>query len=841
MKSLLIKTGVGIISFIAALMVFGNVLNKGNTDMTIEMARSSFPEISFLSGNEVYNPTVGYISRRNAAFSKENITPLGENRSVAFEIRPYGNRIDAVFLEVRSSDGSRLIEDSEVKNISQEDGRYYVYTSLKDLLAEGGEYDLTVRLTVNGEDIFYNTKVVENEEIDVRTFLEFCHDFTRRTFGEKEDYTELKKYLESNSSGDNSNFGKVDIHSSLEQVTWGNLPVNPETEIQTKLITAEKDNATLKQYYLVQIGTGNGAEHYRVEEYFRLKRGTDRLHLIEYERTLSRLVFEQDQIFYGDTVYLGVDDGSITMEESPEGSRVAFVKDSVLFVADPGSNKFARAYGEYDKEDYDKRPLCELPQIRIFDVRDDGVVDFAVYGYISRGIHEGETGLLVYTYNLEKNTLEEQLFVPFAGSPQLLKENLNQLLYLNESDNLFFYLNGGIYRAVLKTDETETLADGLSPKMFCVNDTHTMAAWVTKENGQGAEVIILKNLSSMREVEISAKSGELMKLLGFMKDDLIFGTASASDVSTDAYGNVFFPMYNIRIQTEDGTIHKQYEQSGIYVTDCIFEDNMISLVRMVRSEDGNFSETSGDTIVDNTPADVPKNKLEAVVTENYETVWQLKLTKEFDEKVLETMQPKVTLFEENRELEIPFDSASALFFVYARGEVIGIWDREADAVRQAYETGGFVRDAGADFIWEKCQVLAKNQIMAIKETGLAEGDTSLGICLETMMQLEGFSQDADRELARGKAPKEILEKYMMDRRALDLTGCSVEVLYYYLNQDIPVTVIMNDGSAILLTGYNSGEFVWMDPAAGTLRKVSKSESARIFAENNNRFLTYIRK
>ena len=82
---------------------------------------------------------------------------------------------------------------------------------------------------------------------------------------------------------------------------------------------------------------------------------------------------------------------------------------------------------------------------------------------------------------------------------------------------------------------------------------------------------------------------------------------------------------------------------------------------------------------------------------------------------------------------------------------------------------------------------------------------------------------------------------MMDRRALDLTGCSVEVLYYYLNQDIPVTVIMNDGSAILLTGYNSGEFVWMDPAAGTLRKVSKSESTRIFAENNNRFLTYIRK
>ena len=840
MKTLLIKTGVGIVSFIVALFVFGSVLNKGNTDMTIELSRSSYPQIAFMSGNETYNTMTGYKDRRNASFSKENITPLGENRSLAFEIRPYGNRIDAVALEVRAVDGGRLIEDTEVKNIEHEDGCYYVYTSLKDLIEEDKEYDLTIRLTVKNQDIFYNAKVACMEDVDAATFIEFCHDFTSRTFGEKEDYNELKKYLESSSSGDNTNFGKVDIHSSLEQVTWGNLAVNPETEIQTRLLTAEKDTATLKQYYLVSIGQGDDAEHYRVEEYFRLRRGTDRLHLIEYERTMSRLIFEEDDIFFGNTLYLGIDDGTLTMEESPEGSRVAFVKDSVLFVADAGSNKFARAYGEYDKVDYNERPMFSSPGVKILNVRDDGVVNFAVYGYISRGLHEGETGLLIYTFDLEKNTLEEKLFVPYSGSPELLKANLENLLYLNDEENLFFYLNGGIYRSELKSDNKEVLADNVSPSMFCVNDSQTMLSWVTKKNDLGAEIIMLKNLKTMREEEIKADSGELIKLLGFMKDDLVFGTAHASDVSMDAYGNILFPMYTIKIQTEDGTVHKQYSADGVYVTDCVFEGNMISLVRAEKTEEGTFKETSGDTIVDNTPEETHKNNIEQVATENYETVNQLVLTKEFDAKVLQTMQPKVTLFEDNRDLSVSFDGAQELFFTYSRGDVAGIWGKEADAVRQAYDGGGFVQDARAYYVWEKKQTLAKNQIMAIKETSLSENDTSLGVCLETMMQYEGFSQDADRELLRGRSPKEILEKYMMDRRVLDLTGCNIEVLYYYLTQDIPVLAIKNDGSAILLTGYNSGEYVWMDPAAGTLHKVSKSETTKVFADNNNRFITYIR-
>ncbi len=840
MRDTLIKTCVGIFSLILSLILFSSILNKGATDMTVEFSESSFPVVTFLSGDGEYNPTFGYRVRQNVALMKENITPLGENRSLAFEIECFDRAVSGIAVEVRAVDGSRLIEDTEVKDFEKDGDFIYVYTSLKDLLQVGKEYALTIRLTVEDEDLYYNTRVVPKEEVDVKTFLDFTNDFTRRTFGTKEEYSELKKYLESNSSGDNTDFGHVNIHSSLDQVTWGNLEAELEGDIHARLLTIEKDEATLIQYYLVQIGIGEDAEHYRVEEYFRLRRGTERLHLIEYERTMSHLVFEEDQIFYQDTLYLGINSDDISMMESPEGSKLAFVKDGTLFVANPSENKFARVYSYYDKKNYGKRPFTQIPNLRILSVGEDGKTYFAAYGYISRGMHEGETGLLVYCFDFSKNTLEEELFVPYSGTPLLLEKSLSELLYLNSGGNLFFFLDGGLYRVNLESLEMDVIADNLSAKAFSINDTGTMAAWMTEGVELGAKVIDLENFETENYTSIKANSGELLRQLGFMGADLVYGVAKEENVSVDAYGNVHFPMHSIRIQTEEGTIYKDYSPDGYYVTDCIFEDNMISMVRVRKNEDGTFTEASGDSIVDNTPEKTGRNTLAAVATENYETVWQIHLTKEFDSRTVQVMRPKITLFEEARELEITHSKALPYYYSYSKGTVSGVWEREADAVRCANEENGFVMDGLSGYIWEKKDTLTKNQIMAIKETTIPEGSSSLAVCLETMMSLEGFSQDADAMLARGLTPKEILEKYMPERIVLNLSGCPVNIVYYYLNQDIPVLVQTGEDSAILLTGFNSKELVWMEPANGTLHKVSRDESERFFKEHNNRYLTYVR-
>ena len=133
--------------------------------------------------------------------------------------------------------------------------------------------------------------------------------------------------------------------------------MNPESDIYARLLTIEKDSATVIQYYIVQIGEGKSAEHYRIKEYFRVRRGSERMHLIDYERSMSRLIFEEDEIFFNDTLFLGIDDGSLNMKESPEGTILAFVKDESLFVSNPSENKFAKAFSYYNKENYKDRQI----------------------------------------------------------------------------------------------------------------------------------------------------------------------------------------------------------------------------------------------------------------------------------------------------------------------------------------------------------------------------------------------------------------------------------------------------------------------------------------------------
>ncbi len=81
----------------------------------------------------------------------------------------------------------------------------------------------------------------------------------------------------------------------------------------------------------------------------------------------------------------------------------------------------------------------------------------------------------------------------------------------------------------------------------------------------------------------------------------------------------------------------------------------------------------------------------------------------------------------------------------------------------------------------------------------------------------------------------------MDRTVLNLSGCPMEIVYYYLNQDIPVLVQTGEESAILLTGYNSGEFVFMEPDQGTLHKVSKDTAENLFKSRKNHFITFCRR
>ena len=171
----------------------------------------------------------------------------------------------------------------------------------------------------------------------------------------------------------------------------------------------------------------------------------------------------------------------------------------------------------------------------------------------------------------------------------------------------------------------------------------------------------------------------------------------------------------------------------------------------------------------------------------------------------------------------------------------GIFADEGNAINKAYDLSGIVVDEKGAYVWIRGNRAVKNQIMAIKGAPITEEKNSLAVCLDTMLQYEGIMRNTEYMLNRGETIVEILEENLENARVLDLSGCSLDAILYYINKDIPVLACLSDGNAVLIIGFNELNTVLMDPLTGGIPfKKGMNDSTQMFAENGNRFITYMK-
>ena len=201
------------------------------------------------------------------------------------------------------------------------------------------------------------------------------------------------------------------------------------------------------------------------------------------------------------------------------------------------------------------------------------------------------------------------------------------------------------------------------------------------------------------------------------------------------------------------------------------------------------------------------------------------------------------MFEGGREIVLKEgEEEVSRYYVYGKNGVEGIFTDEGNAVNMAYGLSGTVVDGQGGYVWSRGNRSLKNQIMAIKGAAITEEKNSLAVCLDVMLQYEGIMRNTEYMLNRGDTIREVLEDNLDNASVLDLTGCSLDAVLYYVNRDIPVLASLNDGNAVLIVGFNELNTVLMDPlAGGTPFKMGMNDSTRMFEENGNRFITYQRK
>ncbi len=840
MKKAMIKGMIFLLTFVVALLVAGRIMNHDNQNMTMELSPSSFPVITMEKGDILYNELHGYAQPMDTAFQRGTIAELGENRELVFRISTYGLEIEGIRMEVRSRDGSRLIENTEIREFTQ-GSTIRVETSLKDLIEKDTEYSLIFVLTDrSGREIWYYTRVIWSDSTWGYEKLEYVRDFHEKTF-DKEAAKELTKYLESNALGDNTTFHKVDIHISFHQITWGDLDVRRLTEPAVNLMELAPQTASMELHYLVATGSGKEQTSYLVEERYRIRYTTDRVYLLEFERTMDQIPAVEGNIYGNDKIMLGIVGEDTELVESEDGNIVVFEAAGRLCSYNVTTNKLTLLFSYYEDASqnaqlqWDAREMYRQYGLKILSVDEGNNVQFAVYGYMNRGRHEGEVGIQLYTYNSTQNTVEETIYIPYDKSYEILACDLEQLLYLNREGKLYLYLDHSIYEVDTRERTQRRIALVESDEAMVISGNHKILVW---HQEQGLQMM---NLGTEQMIGIEVGEDEIARPLGFMGEDIIYGVARQEDIVTDATGRQLFPMYQVCIRDDSGKLLKEYKQENIYTVSCQVEENQITLERVLRREDGSYVDTSQEHIMNSTALDVGRNQLVIAAVDTYEKLVQIKVRSEIDVKGLQVLTPKEVVFEGGRNVILSGESGNEHYYVYDLGRVAGIYYSPALAIEQAYSRSGTVVDDNGRTVWIKGNRVVRNQIMAITAPEETQEGGSLAVCLDTMLALEGIVRSTDSMLERGKTPQQILAENLEGQaRVLDLGGCSMDAVLYFVNQDIPVLAMLESGEAVLLTGFNEYNVVIFEPSTGKLYKKGMNDTQEWMEENGNPFIAYIR-
>ena len=840
MKKTIIRIAVCVVVFLASALIIGSIMNQGHNNMTMEMAPATLPMITMESGGVACNELHGNTVEMDVAYQKDCITLLGEGRQANFTVDTFGREITGISTEVRSIDGSRLIENSEVTGWKANGKSFSVSLTLKDLIDTNTQYSLTLILELEGEQkVYYYTTILWNDDVHISEILEFATDFHGKLY-DKEVAKELRKYLEPNSKlTDNGTFHKVNIHSSFQQITWGSLEPVQEDAASIRLTQISGNVASLLMDFVVSTGEGKNKIYYNVEEYYRVRYTSERMYLLDYERTMTQIP-DTTRMYANDKILLGITDENVGMMESADGNTVVFSDMGQLLSYNAATNRLTVIFSFYDKDNADRRTLYDNHGIKILDVDEGGNVKFAVYGYMNRGRHEGETGIQIISYDNSLNTIEEEVYIPYSKSYAVLKDEMEQLLYRNRQQHVYFFLENGVYDVDLENRSAEQLVSIRQDDSLQVSENHEIIVWQEGDDINHSNQLNVRNLNTGEQTVIRAEDGEAIRPLGFMGEDIIYGVARESDIRTENSGQIFYPMYKVCISNSSGNNLKEYGQDGIYIVDCAIEGNQITLSRIQRSENGSYQEILNDQIMNNVEEEPGQNKVVTADIDIYERYVQIQTKTTIDTKTIKVLNPKEVVFEGGRELTLDAVSEVSRYYVYNAYGVQGIYSAPGKAVKEAYDSSGVVTNDRGITVWLKGNRVSRNQIMAIKEESVTDQKNSLTVCLDNILRHAGITRNTEYDLAQGKTAIQILEENMTGVQVLDLSGCSLDAVLYYVNQDIPVLAILEDGEAVLVTGFNEFNVVIMEPSTGKLYKKGMNDATAWFAENGNHFITYMR-
>ncbi|SEP82171.1 hypothetical protein SAMN02910369_00663 [Lachnospiraceae bacterium NE2001] len=666
-----------IIIFIGAALSFNYIHNKDHGERPVEGYNPTMGKAYIVYDGMKINSMQGYTSTLNTSLYRDSIFPVDSSKAVTVMLPDSIDTGADIRYELRSFDGSNLVEDGDFRFIERVGDLNKYSVSLRMDMTEGVEYSFVISAKKDKEAVRFYSRVVRLSAEKLSDFIAYAISFSDAayagnkasnqvasttdavtTFNVSGTVASLKNETEETSSEEtiatstdamagvrvadiasvfssadamssvysassvaditsDGNPGYVTLNSSYEDVTYSGMKIERISEPVPKVREVSTDGAVIELKYKAISEDNNVVKTYAVSEYLTLEynNGEASIDVNDYRRFVNQDFNEEGFDAVTNSISLGITADRTPQFVASENSKVvSFVADNSVWIYNNETRTYSNAYGSSTEEAEKERNPQEGYEIRLLSL-EDGLLDFAVFGRINEGPREGQNGVALYEYDIEGASLREISFISSSLSLDAMRLSVGRFCYYKRSERHFYLLLGNqLLDADIFSGQMETLVSGIPTSQIMVSEDGTVVAYPNTGDTINVTAVHILDFKTGKDIE-KKEPGHVMALLGFVGEDIMYGVSEPEDASRDVDGTPVFLFDKLYIVHSNGVVVKNYEKEGLLVSGILFDDNTIYLSRIRRNEETGAVEEADDDYLSYKP-DEDQSGIKVKIVEN---------------------------------------------------------------------------------------------------------------------------------------------------------------------------------------------------------------------------------
>lgn len=416
---------------------------------------------------------------------------------------------------------------------------------------------------------------------------------------------------------------------------------------------------------------------------------------------------------------------------------------------------------------------------------------------------------------------------------------MGEVAYIGANGAFYILLDDSLYSIDLTSKEKMTEISGLTDETYAVSENGTAIAYSLNGQIYNTDTIRIFDMASGTDYQIKARQGDRLRVIGYIRNDFVYGEAHADDIVRYSNGGVMFPMYRIAIMDSGNNLIKEYQNDGIYVSTATVQGMRLNLTRVVKNGDGDYETTSVDQLL-NREENVQDAGayVEVVATQSRKKELYIDLVNKVKSAAMASMKTSSSVqFSSGEIIRVDTKLANdSRYYVYGYGRFQGSFVSLEKAIAAADSTYGNVLDIQGREVWRRYKPSGMS-LGGINAFYKQSSQTFAG-GIDIMLSMAGLSSDAQAGFDSGKNALEIINATGVT--ALNLQGASLDNVLSIVGTSRPVVGRYGADSYVVIKAYDSKNVTFYDVASGQEVTQTIGEASKLFEQWGNIFVSYIR-